>query len=168
MLTLRFKRSRIPLSVWVLLLLAGCSWGRDHRSAQATEQAVIDAARETMALAAGVIGGSEFKAGARWYICSGGIGQHYDGGGIMKAPKGDVSLQLEAIRSAVVGAGFTDITQVKGMVTVKRDDIILNLNYRQFDKVWRISFRSHCYTYPRTDKKWVESSVYKELKSLTP
>ncbi|WP_075836811.1 hypothetical protein [Deinococcus marmoris] len=123
----------------LMVLLTACSWGRDARSAQATEQAVIDAARDAMTTAAKILGGSELMAGARWYKCPGGIGHQYVGGGVMTAPKGDVSRQLEAVRAAVIGAGFTDVTQVEGKVSVERDDISVTLGYRAVDQHWRVS-----------------------------
>ena len=152
----------------LMVLLSACSWGRDARSAQATEQAVIDAARDTMTTAAKTIGGSELKAGARWYRCSGGIGYQNVGGGVMMAPKGDVSRQLEAIRATFISAGFTDVTQVEGKVSVERDDISVTLGYRAVDQRWRVSFHSRCYRYSKAETQRVASSVYREIGGLTP
>ncbi|AZI41967.1 hypothetical protein EHF33_03705 [Deinococcus psychrotolerans] len=135
---------------------------------QATEQAVIDAARDAMLAAAKAVGGSQLKAGVRWSGCPGGVGNQYMGGGVMKAPKGDTSLQLEAIRSAVVKAGFTDVTQVEGKVSVERDDINLTMGYRIFDHSWPISFRSKCYRYFKAEHQRVKASVYKDIEGLIP
>ena len=164
---LRFRRTS-QAALGLAALLSACSWGRDDRSAQATEQAAVNAARDAMRAAAKAIGGTELKAGGRWYNCSGGIGHQYVGGGVMMAKKGDVPQQLEAVRSAVVGAGFTDITQVEGRVSVERDDITLTLKYHRVYQGWPMSFRSKCHIYRGAETKRVKSSAYKDIEGLSP
>ncbi|MBZ9752372.1 hypothetical protein K7W42_16090 [Deinococcus sp. HMF7604] len=169
MLAFRSQRARPSLTLLGLAaLLSACSLGRDERSAQATEQAAVDAARDAMLAAARALGGTDLKATGRWASCPGGIGQRYVGGGSMKAPKGNVAGQLEAIRSAVAAAGFTDVTQVKENVTMQRDDISVNLNYNRVYEGWPLSFRSTCHTYPRADAKRVKSSANREIEGLSP
>lgn len=86
----------------------------------------------------------------------------------MMARKGDVSRQLEAVRSAVVGAGFTDITQVERVVGVERDDITLTLKYHPTYQGWPVSFRSKCHIYRGSETERVKSSAYKDIEGLSP
>ncbi|MFC4640128.1 hypothetical protein [Deinococcus hohokamensis] len=152
----------------IAAMLSSCSWGRDSRSAAATQQAAVHAARDAMKAAANAIGGTRLEAGGRWYNCSGGIGHQYVGGGVMTAPKGDVPRQLNAIRSAMVGAGFTDVTQLEGIVGVERDDITLTLKYHRAYQGWPVSFRSKCHIYRGADASRVKSSAYTTLEGLGP
>ena len=86
----------------------------------------------------------------------------------MTAPKDDVSRQLEAVRSVVVGAGFTDISQVQGTVSVQREDITVTLKYHRAYQGWPMSFRSKCHIYRGTETKRVKSSAYSNMEGLIP
>ncbi|WP_146160589.1 hypothetical protein [Deinococcus arcticus] len=149
-------------------LLTGCSWGRDSRSAQATEQAAADTARDTMILAARATGATRLEAGGRWRHCSGGIGHQYSGGGVVWAPQGNVSRQLEAIRAALVEAGFTDVSQLKDRVSVQRNEITLTLRYHRTYRGWPVSFYSKCHIYRGADGQRVNSTAYRDLEGLIP
>ncbi|ASN82499.1 MULTISPECIES: hypothetical protein [Deinococcus] len=157
----------LPATLAILALVPACTTGRDARPAAATEEAVTAAAREAMLAAARAIGGTDLKADARWASCLGGVGYEYVGGGTMQAREGDVARQLEAVRTALVRAGFTDVTQVEGKVSVERDDVLLTLTYHRAYRGWPVSFHSKCRSYPRADRARVQSAERRDIGGLT-
>lgn len=163
-----WRLSLLPATLAFLTLLSACTPGRDAHPAAATELAVKAAAREAMLAVAGAIGGTDLKADARWARCLGGVGYEYVGGGTLQAREGDVARQLEAVRTALVKAGFADVTQVEGKVSVERDDVRLTLTYHRAYGGWPVSFRSKCRSYPRADRTRVRSAEHRDIGGLTP
>ncbi len=163
-----WRLSPLPATLALLTLLPACTPGRDARPAAATEQAVTAAAREAMLAAAHAIGGTDLRADARWARCLGGVGYEYVGGGTLRAREGDVARQLEAVRTALVKSGFTDVTQVEGKVSVERDDVLLTFTYHRAYRGWPVSFHSKCRGYPGADRARVQSGERREIGGLTP
>lgn len=172
--TATFEHMRLHLTLLgMVVALAACGDGSDGatRSAAAMEQAATQTAAEAFPLAARAIGGTELRVHGRWRGCSGGVGHQYTGAGLLTAPAGAVAEQLEAMRAALTGAGFTDVSKVDGHVSVERDGIELDVQEpapARDPRSWRLAFRSPCATYSGTDEELVESDPGNDFEGLTP
>ena len=121
------RTALLVLSVGALLgATSACtssSTGGDDVSAKAREQEVIDTVAQAVPVAQDALGATKVLVDGQWGSCPGGIGHRFTGGGTLSASQGDSEAQLEAIRTALVDAGFDDETQVDGHVSVSRGEV---------------------------------------------
>ncbi|WP_324806286.1 hypothetical protein SH584_08455 [Sphingomonas sp. LY29] len=154
---------RSALAMGVAIFMTGCSDSSDGPSAAQTEETVAKEARNAVALSMQAVGGSGAKADARWFSCVQGMAWKYDGGGTFRAPEGNEAAQLEAIRTALTRAGYTDTTKVDRKVVVGRGDfsfvIYLRLRSAKYEPHWAFSFSSPCKGYPSADRKRIDSAA---------
>ena len=168
---LSLLRARASLSAALLVtLLAACSWGRDEPSAQEVENQSDTAVFELMSLTIQAIGASDFKAQAYWRSCMPGTSKKYHGDVLFRAPKGDVARQLEAVRAAFTGAGFTEIARVKGHVSVEREGLAVDLQKRRIGPdphLWLLTYNSSCAVYRGADGERVNSNERRNVRVPT-
>ena len=170
----RLARMRTPLvacTLAALLGLSACGLGSDSVSAATREQTAIDAVTEGLPLALTALEGTEALADGQWTSCPGGIGHQFRGGGILTAPKGEVGAQLEAVRTALIGADFQDDTTVDGHVSLTREEVSLDIQQPSSllgPKKWRVSYHGPCRTYSGEDETYVEQQSLAPAETLLP
>lgn len=130
----------------LLLAPSGCAGGNASPSATESEALVLREAPNAVAIAAGAIAGAQAQGAAQWASCMAQPVWRYDGWARFVAPPGDRKMQLEAIRAALVQAGYADISQVQDKVTVQRDRFVftigLTLPMRDSQPQWKASFHA--------------------------
>lgn len=172
----RFASMRLHLmtpmiaAVGLVVLLSACT-GPDAgtspsddsaASAEQTEQAGLATVRDAVPLVLRAVDGDRVRAEAGWTACMPQVSWQYDGAGVFKAPEDDVPHQLDAIRTALVEAGFTDVTQVQDQVAVERDGLTLVFSPHRATgdpEAWQFSFQSDCLTLSGDDKEHAESDA---------
>lgn len=168
----RFARMRLhlatPLVVAVALatVLAACgdgdpASGDASRRAEAAEKTTVGVVREAIPLAVRAVEGRGVRAEAGWTACMPELSWQYDGAGVFKAPEGRVAAQLDAIRGALVDAGFRDVSKVDDQVAVERDDVTIAFSPQRATgdpEAWQVSFRTSCLRLSGEDKERADSS----------
>jgi hypothetical protein len=147
------------------------STGGDEVSAQTREQEVVDAVTEAVPAAQDALGATEVLVDGQWGSCPGGVGHRFAGGGTLTAPEGDTDGQLEAVRSALVDAGFDDETQVDGHVTVVRSEVELDFQPQLAAKTpgtWKVSYHGPCKRYSGDDEDYVKAQNLEGARTLLP
>jgi hypothetical protein len=168
------KIMRATLTVLALVaLVAGatsCSLGKDEVSAKDREKQVVDAVSEAVPAAQRALGADEPKVEGQWGSCPGGVGHRFTGGGTLSATDGDANAQLEAVRAALVDAGFEDGTQVEGHVSVSRDDVDLDFqpSPARGKGAWAVSFYGPCNRYSGDDEDYVKAANLEPARSVLP
>ncbi|HEY0642304.1 MAG TPA: hypothetical protein VGD39_02720 [Nocardioides sp.] len=165
---------RATLTVLALVaLVAGassCSLGKDEVSAKDREKQVVDAVSEAVPLARKALGAADAQVEGQWGSCPGGVGHRFTGGGTLTGPEGDTDAQLEAVRTALVDAGFEDGTQVDGHVSVSRDDVDLDFqpSPARGKGAWAVSFYGPCNRYSGDDEDYVQAANLEPARSVLP
>jgi hypothetical protein len=165
---------RATLTVLALVaLVAGtssCSLGKDGVSAKDREKQVVDAVSEAVPVARKALGAADAQVEGQWGSCPGGVGHRFTGGGTLTGPEGDADSQLEAVRTALVDAGFEDGTQVDGHVSVSRDDVDLDFqpSPARGKGAWAVSFYGPCNRYSGDDEDYVQAANLEPARSVLP
>lgn len=157
-------------AIGLVALLSACTGpgsgespaGETDASAEQTEQSALATVREAVPLAVAAIGGDRVRAEAAWTACMPELSWKYDGAGVFKAPEGEVEAQLEAIRSALLDAGFADVTKVDDQVAVERDGLTLAFSPHLATgdpEAWQLSFQTDCLALSGDDKERAEADT---------
>ena len=144
--------------------------GRSHRGEE-TRQAVVETAEEALPLAARTIAGTAIQAEAAWEECMQNLSWRYAGGAVITAPRGTVEQQLEAIRTALVEAGYTDIAANDGHASVERDGISVDIRQPAVGReprTWTASFFSGCSPYSEDNVARIEADPGHDFPGLAP
>ncbi|MBD3914906.1 hypothetical protein [Nocardioides hwasunensis] len=164
---------RTALTLLSLAALLGatsaCSMGGDDVSAKSREQDVVDTVADAVPLAQDALGASKVLVDGKWSSCPGGVGHRFAGGGTLSAGEGDAAAQLEAVRDALVGAGFEDGTQVDGHVSVTRDEVALDFQQQlaaTTPGTWKVSFQGPCKRYSGDDEDYVKAQGLEPARTL--
>ena len=156
------RSMRATLTVLALVALvastSACGLGKDEASAKDREKQVVDAVSEAVPLVEKALDATKVEVSGGWGSCPSGVGHVYSGGGSLVAPKGDTAAQLEAVRTALVGADFEDGTQVDGHVSVSRGDVDLDVqpSPARGEGAWSLSFSGPCKRYGGDDEDYVK------------
>ncbi len=170
----RMRSALMLLSIAALLgATSACSssTGGDEVSAKTREREVVDTVTEAVPLAQGALGASKVLVDGQWGSCPGGVGHRFSGGGTITAKEGDTAAQLEAVRSALVDAGFDDETQVDGHVSVVRSQVDLDFSPQpaaQTPGTWKVSFHGPCKRYGGDDEDYVKAKNLEGARTLWP
>ena len=161
------------LSIAALLAsTSACSaGGGDEVSAKTRESQVVDVVTEAVPVAQEALGAGEVLVDGRWGSCPGGVGHRFTGGGTLKAPEGDATAQLEAVRAALVDAGFDDETQVDGHVSVVRDEVKLDFQQQlaaPTPGTWKVAYLGPCHRYSGDDEDYVRAQNLEPARTLLP
>ena len=162
------------IAVGLAVLLSACAGSGDSPTsndvgARETEQAALEAVREAVPLVVQAISGTQVEVEAAWTSCMPQLSWKYDGAGIFTAPEGEATEQLESIRTALVEAGFTDVSQVDGQVAVERDGVTLSFAPHLATgnpKAWQLSFRTECLSLTGDDKDYADSDTRTRVDGL--
>lgn len=147
------------------------STGGDEASAKTREQEVVDAVAEAVPAAQDALGADTVLVDGQWGSCPGGVGHRFAGGGTIAASDGDTDQQLEAVRSALVDAGFEDETQVDGHVSVVRREVELDFKPQLAARTpgtWKVSFQGPCNRYSGDDEDYVTAQNLEGARTLLP
>lgn len=89
-----------------------------------------------------------------------GHGYRYRGTGAIDARAAGDDTELEQARKALTGAGYSDVTQVPGHVSVEDGDLGLDIVRpgTARPRQWTLSFRSDCRILHGEDKAYAEQS----------
>ncbi len=140
-------------------------------SAKSREQEVVDTVAKAVPLAQDALGATKVLVDGQWGSCPGGVGHRFTGGGTLTAPEGDTATQLEAIRTALVDAGYDDETQVDDHVTLARDEVELDFARQLAAKTpgtWKVSFQGPCKRYSGDDEDYVKAQNLEGARQLLP
>lgn len=143
----------------------------DGPSAEQTRQSVVETAEEALPLAARAVSGTAIQAESAWEECMQNLSWRYAGGAVITAPEGSVDQQLDAIRSTLVDAGYTDITANDGHVSVERDGVSVDVRrpaVGRDPRTWTASFFSECAPYSEEDVAAIESDPGHDFAGLAP
>lgn len=166
MASLRPMRFRVTSSwaatvVALALVLTACgddATEGDDVSAQQSEKAYVAALEEAVPLAAEAVGATRTEVVGQWESCMG--GHQYRGTGALHVGGSGADPAPDQLRSALTGAGWTDVTKVEGHVSVEKDDLTLDLREPggAFPDLWSLSFHSTCRLLSSADDEYAEKS----------
>ena len=169
------RTALLVLSVGALLgATSACtssSSGGDEMSAEARERKVVDTVAKAVPVAQDALGASKVLVDGQWGSCPGGVGHRFAGGGTLSASEGDTQTLLEAIRTAMVDAGYDDETQVDDHVTLSRGEVELDFAPQLAARTpgtWKVSFRGPCKRYSGDDEDYVKAQNLKGARRLLP
>ncbi len=168
------RRHTILLGLLLALTpLAACSLfgsSQDDGKAQKTQRSVTARAQEALPLATDAVGGSNIDAEASWYECMQNLSWKYNGAGTFTASPDTVDNQLAAMKSALVAAGYEDVTQVEGHLSVTQGDFTLDLqqNPAYGPTTWVFSFESDCSPYSSADGAYISKDTGGPIEGLSP
>lgn len=147
-----------------LLALAptGCKVGEPATPAGESEALVLREAPRAVAIASGAIAGRDPQGATQWTSCMAQPAWRYEGWARFVAPRGDRKAQLDAIRAALVRAGYADVTRVQDKVTVQRDRFVFTIGpapaTRDGQPRWKASFHANpCSRFDRRDRARIEA-----------
>lgn len=169
------KVSRMRTSLLLLALAigltacAGGGAGTSGASVDAVETSTTDAAKTTVPLAVRALAGGKVEAFGQWQSCMA-LSWRYEVFARITAPEGDTVAQREAVRTALLKDGWSDATAVDDHVTVKRDDITVDVvpSPIRAPGVWVMHIRSRCADYDGDNKTRVEGDEATPLEGLVP
>lgn len=169
---------RALVLVALTVALASCGAGGagtpdtgDGPTAEETRRVVVETAEDALPLAARSISGTAIQAEAAWEECMQDLSWRYAGGAVITAPQGTVAQQLEAIRAALVEAGYSDITANDGHVSVERDGVSVDVRQPAVGRdprTWTASFFSGCSPYSDDDVAAIESDGGHDFPGIAP
>ena len=169
------RTALLLLSVGALLgATSACSasTGGDDVPAKDREREVVDTVTKAVPLAQEALGATKVLVDGQWGSCPGGVGHRFTGGGTLSAPEGgDTQAQLEAVRSALVDAGYDDETQVDDHVTVARGEVELDFAPQLAAKTpgtWKVSYQGPCKRYSGDDEDYVKAQNLEGARQLLP
>ena len=143
-----------------MLTTGGCSKDGNGPSAAETEALVTREARAALTISAKALGASGTRADAGWFDCVPNMAWSYRGGGTFIVAHGDVSPRLTAVRTALVEAGYTDVTKVAGKVAVERGEVTFVIGPQRIGtqpERWSFSYQSRCRGYAERDRARVKA-----------
>ena len=167
----------------VLLLLSLClamtacsdDSGGDTRSSGEkpadVEKRATQRVQEAVPLALEAVSGTKAEIRAQWRSCMPELSYQYEGDGLLTAPEAQDENGLEAIRSALVDAGWRETVHVPRHVNVERDGVTLDVREPGAGYGpgrWRVRFHTECLTYSGEDKTAVENDEAGMLPGLDP
>ena len=154
----------------LVLLAGGCGLGAEEGDASATRTTVLEEASRSVPVAARALDATAAEGGAGWFECMQNLSWKYDGWAKITNPDGDVDAQRETLRTALVGAGYTDVTQVEDHVTVETEGFTIDLRPPGVASPdgWSASFRSDCVPLGADDQERVEAEEDRVLDDLLP
>lgn len=173
----RMRMTLVPLTLVPLtlaVLLSACSTADgdpgDGGKRRAVEAATTRDAREVVPLAAQALAATDVEMFTQWQSCMA-ISWKHEAFGTITAPEGRPAQQLEEVRAALTAAGFDDVTQVEGHVTVERDDTTVDVQQPTAVRgpgVWQVSVSSTCADYDGEDRAQVEDDEATPLEVPSP
>ena len=155
---------RSPGSIVLRRVTVGA--GGEHGGECDSTTAVVG---EAVPLAVRAVEGRDVRAEAGWTACMPGLSWKYDGAGVFDAPAGRVAAQLDAIRVALVDAGFRDVTEVEDQVAVERDDVTIAFSPQRATgdpEAWQVSFHTSCLKLSGDDKERAETGTRSPVAGL--
>ncbi len=160
----------LPTLLALVLLAGGCGPGAEEGDASATRTTVLEEASRSVPVAARALDASDAEGGGGWFECMQNLSWKYEGWAKITNPEGDVDAQRETIRAALVGAGYTDVTQVEDHVTVETEGFTIDLRPpgAASPDGWSASFRSDCVPLSSDDQERVEAEEDRVLDDLLP
>jgi len=165
-------RTTVLLLVLVALL-TGCAGGGDTDStarADTVERTTTERAEETIPLAVEALVATEVEVYTQWESCMA-ISSKYSAFGQLTAAEKDVPAQLGRVREALLGAGYADVTQVEGHVSMERDGMTFDLQQpgaAYGPHQWQVSVFSECASYRGDDKDGIDNDTAQLLEGLAP
>lgn len=144
----------------IALATSACTKGGDGPAAAETEATVTREVRTAIAVAAKALGASGTRADAGWYDCVPNMAWSYRSGGTFVAPHGDVAARLATVRTALVAAGYADVTKVDDKVAVERGDATFVIGPQRIGappERWSFSYQSRCRGYPAGDRDRIKA-----------
>lgn len=161
----RVFAAHVVVLATLLLAPTGCAGGNPSPSASEREAVVLREAPKAVAIAAGAVAGTQAQGAAQWARCMAQPVWRYDGWARFTSPRGDRKAQLEAIRAALVRAGYADVTQVQDKVTVQRDRFVFSIGptlpTREGQPQWKASFHAGpCSRFDRRDRARIEAQQH--------
>ena len=173
--TTTLGRMRTALTILALGALLGAtascsSLAADEVSAKEREKQVVDSVTEAVPLVQQALGATEVLVDGGWSSCPGGVGHVYSGGGTITAPEGDLDAQLDAVRTALVDAGFEDDSSVEDTVSASRDEVSLDVgpSAARGPGAWKVSFEGPCKRYGGDDEDYVQDQNLEGQRTLLP
>lgn len=169
--TVRLLLLLASLCVAVTACSAGSGGGAGDDEPADVQQRTTQRIQDAVPLALTAVSGTKAEVHAQWRACMPELSYQYQGDGLLTAPEDRDANGIEDIRSALVDAGYSDVSQVAGHVTVKRDGVTLDV--RQPGKAhgpgqWRVSFHTECFTYGGDDEAAVEGDDGGMVPGLVP
>lgn len=151
---------------------AGGGGGTDEGAGdvEAVERTTTERAKEAIPLAADALSATDVEVYTQWQSCMA-ISWKYAAVGQISAPEGDVAQQLERIRVALLDAGYDDVTQVDGHVSMERDGTTFDIQQpgaAYGPGTWQVSLSSECAGYRGDDKARIEDDSPQLLEGLVP
>ena len=143
----------------------------DGPTAEETRRAVVATAEDALPLAARSVSGTAIQAESAWEECMQNLSWRYAGGAVITAPEGTVDQQLEAIRTALVDAGYADVTANDGHVSVERDGVSVDIRQPaagRDPRTWTASFFSECAPYSEEDVAAIEADPGHDFSGIAP
>jgi len=169
------RTALLVLSVGALLgatsACSSSSAGGDEVSAKAREQQVIDTVTQAVPVAQEALGATKVLVDGSWASCPGGVGHRFAGGGTLSASEGDTEAQLDAIRTALVEAGYDDETQADGHVSVSRGEVALDFAPQLAAKTpgtFKMSYQGPCKRYSGDDEDYVKAQNLEGARQVLP
>ena len=169
------RTALLVLSVGALLGAASActssATGGDDVSAESREQEVIDTVTRAVPVAQEALGATKVLVDGQWGSCPGGVGHRFTGGGTLSASEGDTEAQLEAIRTALVDAGYDDETQADGHVSVSRGEVGLDFAPQLAAKTpgtFKVSYQGPCKRYSGDDEDYVNAQNLEGARQVLP
>ncbi|MCW2793791.1 MAG: hypothetical protein JWO76_2889 [Nocardioides sp.] len=155
----------------VLLVLTSCTADGsegDHMSARDAEASYVASLEEAVPLAARTVEATKVEVVGRWQSCMGGF--QYQGTGAVHVDGPGDEAQVERVRSALTDAGWDDVTQVEGHVSVEKGDLALDLTRPggAFPGLWTLAFHSDCRVLHGEDKDYAEQGQVNHFTGLRP
>ncbi len=172
--------ARVVLMRTTILLLAlltslsacagSADTGDDAGGVDVVESTTTTQAREAIPLASDALSATGVEVYTQWQSCMA-VSWKYAAFGQIIAPEGDVAEQLDSIRTALLDAGYDDVTQVDGHVSMERDGITFDIQQpgaAYGPGKWQVSISSACAGYRGDDKTRVEDDSPQPLEGLAP
>ena len=159
----------LALTTALSAMLTACGGGDEAGSSsrEQVETSTTDSAREAIPLVSEALGATGAKAAGRWQSCMA-ISWRYGVFASVQAAEGETGSQLDAVRTALTGAGFADDTQVDGHVTATRDDTTVDVQPSPIrgKRTWTVTVQSSCADYDGDDRELVENDTERPLDGM--
>ena len=168
------KRMRTTLLLLALTtalssMLTACGAGDEAGSSsrERVEASTTERAQEAIPLVSEALGATGVKATARWQSCMA-ISWRYEAFASLTVAAGDTAAQLDAVRTALTGAGYADDTQVDGHVTATRNDTTVDVQPSPIrgKRIWTVTVQSSCADYDGDDLDRVENDKDQPLDGM--
>lgn len=159
--------ARLPIALALCLAwcLTGCSGAPETLNVRDSEALLMREAPAAIAIARRAIAGRPAEGEARWAACGNAPIWRYSGWAWFTAPEGDLQAQLQAIRAALLAAGYTGTPQAEGYVAVERGHFQMTITHRmamaKAPAQWRVSLQTTpCSRFTRSERDHIEANMH--------